>query len=1153
MLTRMQQRTRDLSRSFTPHYELEPDGAFRIERYDVAPAFCSFLPGVAGPDGVPLWCMYVDRAQGVVSFGIQDKDHAIAEFLPATWAYQLVGIQGFRTFCKIDGAYYEPFRPVPAEHPDCIRTMRILPDSLEVAEVNHARGLAFNVRYFSPVNQPLGSLVRRITISNISTDARRITALDGLALMVPAGFTDSSLKTLRHIHEAYACVRLARGRVPFYTAKVAAHDEAEVVRLSGGNFYAAWVARDEQWQPVEAFVDPHVVFDAGHDLITPRNFIARESLDRAEQVWENRMPCALAPLDAVLEPEESLTLVAITGFAPHEDLLSTFLARFTRPADVENALIESNRLMADVVAPCQTLSGLPILDAYARQNYLDNVLRGGVPVLLSSAAGPTPLHLYARRHGDLERDYNYFVLPPHPLSSGSGNYRDICQNRRQDVWFYPAVQEHEIKMFVGLLQADGYNPLSVDGYRWRLGAGVDPSTLCPTSDGPARTQFRHLLADGFQPGELLHWAALNGIVIDDHAGWTLNVLAHCDRTLVAHGHEGGYWIDHWTYVTDLLDAYAAVYPDRVTAMLVGAADVSWFDEGASVVPRKDKYALRTAGPLQVNAVVDGTPSPRPLPAVTVFGKLCALLAIKAVSFDYECRGVEMEAGRPGWNDSLNGLPGLFGSSTCEAAETARLAAWLRTHLPRLPDSTFPVGVADFIEQVIADLSAAEYSWDRAATLREQFRARIRCEVSGSQRTLPGVRLAQLLSGVEQRARAALAKSVNPQSGLVHTYYVNKPDGWARPTAEEQSGAVRVADRAKQFIAEPLPLYLEGQVHWLRLQREREHAHAIWHAVRKSPLFDDALQMYKVNECLEHCQPEIGRARTFTRGWFENESIWLHMSYKFLLELLRAGLYDEFFTDASTMLVPFMDPGIYGRSVLENSSFIGSSANPDPRTRGRGFIARMSGSTAEFIHIWLLLTVGAATVLHGRREAAVPSRTDLAGRVVYAAGDEPALAGSGSESPGRLLRLCAAGQHAAGLPQHIARQHVRRKERQTRPLPAGWQARCPGRLPGRRSGHAAAPTHIPTSGCLARITAGLSTVLEETSTASHMGPDAQNDTFGQRALAVALILAVDDRQGDFGRRNVERGQRVGDRSAWGHVEAHTGPSTARGQIGAKRSE
>ena len=35
------------------------------------------LARVLGPDGVPVWCMYVNRAQAVVSFGSAGKDNAI--------------------------------------------------------------------------------------------------------------------------------------------------------------------------------------------------------------------------------------------------------------------------------------------------------------------------------------------------------------------------------------------------------------------------------------------------------------------------------------------------------------------------------------------------------------------------------------------------------------------------------------------------------------------------------------------------------------------------------------------------------------------------------------------------------------------------------------------------------------------------------------------------------------------------------------------------------------------------------------------------------------------------------------------------------------------------------------------------------------------
>ena len=968
VLTSTQPRTSDTNRAQPQRYALEPDGSFRIERYDTAPAFCSFLPGIAGPDGVPLWCLYVNRAQAVVSFGVQDKDHAIAEYLPATWAYQLVGIQGFRTFCKIDGEYYEPFRAesvggAPGFDGGSVRTMRIRMDTLELAEVNAPRGLTFTVRYFSPANRPLGSLVRQLTICNVSSKPRRISVLDGLPLVVPAGLTDHGLKTLRHIHEAYAAVRLTCGDVPYYVAKVAAHDEAEVVRLDGGNFYAAWFARRNDFRAVRPLVDPHIVFGAGQDLVTPRGFIGRDALDAGAQVWENRMPCALVPFQAVLEPHESVELFAIAGYTPHERLLAAFLARFGKRAGFEQALTESEQVIDEVVAPCATVTRVPVLDAYTRQNYLDNVLRGGVPVLLPSAAGPTPLYLYARRHGDLERDYNHFVLPRHPLSSGPGNYRDVCQNRRTDVWFYPEVQAQEIRLFVELLQADGYNPLSVDGYRWRLASGAEPAQFCPACDDAARADFARIVQFGFQPGEVLQWAAVHGVALEARNGWLTDLLTHCDRTLVAHGHEGGYWIDHWTYITDLLDAFAGVYPDGVEEMLAGVADLGWFDEGAYVVPRREKYALRAAGPLQVHAVADGTPAPGRLPPTTVLGKLCALVAVKAVSFDYEGRGIEMEAGRPAWNDSLNGLPGLFGSSTCEAAELGRLATWLAEHLPTAPDTRLPVEVADFIEEVNADLAAHAYSWERAAALRETYRARLRQGASGQTRVIRGAVLAQLLDGAARRAHAAIKRSIDPQSGLLHTYYTNTP---VLRELAATNGPGDIAAAITRFVPKPLPLYLEGQVHWLRLRSGAARGRAIYEAVRRSPLFDTALQMYKLNECLDGCPPEIGRARTFTRGWFENESIWLHMSYKYLLELVRAGLYEEFFRDARTMLVPFMNPEVYGRSILENSSFLGSSANPDPHTGGELRFRVRPALPGEWF------TTAPAKMRHGEQDVAIPA-------------------------------------------------------------------------------------------------------------------------------------------------------------------------------------
>jgi len=80
----------------------------------------------------------------------------------------------------------------------------------------------------------------------------------------------------------------------------------------------------------------------------------------------------------------------------------------------------------------------------------------------------------------------------------------------------------------------------------------------------------------------------------------------------------------------------------------------------------------------------------------------------------------------------------------------------------------------------------------------------------------------------------------------------------------------------------------------------------------------------------------------------HQSIWLHMSYKFYLELLRGGLYEEFFHEIKTGLVPFMDNAVYGRSPLEASSFIVSSAFPDKKMHGAGFqVARIHVSTTPY--------------------------------------------------------------------------------------------------------------------------------------------------------------------------------------------------------------
>lgn len=129
-------------------------------------------------------------------------------------------------------------------------------------------------------------------------------------------------------------------------------------------------------------------------------------------------------------------------------------------------------------------------------------------------------------------------------------------------------------------------------------------------------------------------------------------------------------------------------------------------------------------------------------------------------------------------------------------------------------------------------------------------------------------------------------------------------------------------------------------------------------VLKSGLRDTKLNMYFLSASLKGQSYDMGRQISFAPGWLENQSIWMHMSYKYYLQLIRGKLYDEFFAEMKGGgILPFMDPDVYGRSLMECSSFIASSAFPDPSIVGKGFLARLSGSTAEFMDIWKLMFIG----------------------------------------------------------------------------------------------------------------------------------------------------------------------------------------------------
>jgi hypothetical protein len=341
-------------------------------------------------------------------------------------------------------------------------------------------------------------------------------------------------------------------------------------------------------------------------------------------------------------------------------------------------------------------------------------------------------------------------------------------------------------------------------------------------------------------------------------------------------------------------------------------------------------------------------------------KIICILANKAATLDPSGIGIEMEANKPNWYDALNGLPGLLGSSISEAFELKRWAAFTKNSLDELnlPD-THKVEIfeeiSDFFIGLTHLLSTEKDSlkyWQKSNDLKELYRQSVRLGITGSQKVATIAEIKRFLQAIIARVDAGVAKA-RYENGLFATYYYHEV---TEHDVLDKSHHGEHHVKPLKFKRHDLPLFLEGFVHALRVCDPRQ-ALELFRGVKKSSLYDKKLGMYKVNTDLSKETEEIGRTRVFPSGWLENESVWLHMEYKYLLELLRTGLTKEFHEEIKTAFVPFLDPARYGRSTLENSSFIVSSAHEDKNLHGQGFVARLSGSTAEFLHMWLLMNIG----------------------------------------------------------------------------------------------------------------------------------------------------------------------------------------------------
>ncbi len=889
---------------------------FIINDYLHAKKFSSFLPGIGGIKGKPIWCFYANVGQCIGGFGINSKDTPIAPFDSAYLAYQNIPIRGFNSLLEINGNIYHLFD----KNNQSQTSLEIVRDSISIKEETDA--FIFQVIYSSLSNHEHGGLIRKVIITNKTKSNAKMRLIDGLSVMLPYGLSNYCFQNLSTLMSSYCAVNL-NNNVPYMTFK-GGEDNAQVSRNNKGN---AFFALNQNNQTLKAIVDPNLIYDDGVTSSLSFNHLNNN------QILEGQIPCGMVFDEFCLKENETYSFISYYGSFDSIIDLNNFKKSLSYTS-LNNEILNT-KLLINTLTKVSSHTSSDIFDEFIKQSYFDNALRGGFPTVVGNKIA----YLFSRKHGDMERDYNDFVIPYTYFSAGPGNFRDVNQNRRNDLYIEPKIFDKNVYEFFSLLQLDGYNPLTVEPESYHL----DLKYLKDFDQKYLTFDFTN-----FTLSDLSNFIQSQGLKESDFD----KLISLSEENINAKSKEG-YWIDHWTYNTDLLENFISVYPDQFSNILKDKK-YRYFNGEIKVEPRKRKYKVFDGKIRQYNATREAKVEDnwiKDANGKTIFvslqSKIFFLILIKSLSLDPKQLGIEMEADKPGWNDALNGLPGLLGSSLNETIELLRLAKLYQRYVHddidvlKEQNDLFYKAHALFSKK---DISHFDF-WNESSFIKEEYREKIYQSVNGESALINKTDIELFLNNLINKLDEAIVRSRT--FGILPTYFIYDVDKY-----ELDNDHVIV----KSFKVKPLNEFLEVYTHLGKLG-SNYFTNEDYLIIKNTDIYDPKLHLYKTCGSIEHESFELGRIRSFSPGWLERECGFLHMSYKYLVSLLDSKQYENYFNECRHILTFMRDKEEYGRNPIEASSFIVPSCNKNPRLHGQGFLARLTGANAEVIDLFYKTFIG----------------------------------------------------------------------------------------------------------------------------------------------------------------------------------------------------
>jgi hypothetical protein len=371
----------------------------------------------------------------------------------------------------------------------------------------------------------------------------------------------------------------------------------------------------------------------------------------------------------------------------------------------------------------------------------------------------------------------------------------------------------------------------------------------------------------------------------------------------------------------LVDNYLSIYPDKEQYLLWEAEPVAFYVSPAVVKPRSTRYSAAN------NPVSPTTAILRSYSAISVWGdaafpvaktnamnyifadssymvdtnsaanvwqrsqadgsvfrvsiltKLLMLGIIKFSTLDPYGMGIEMEGGKPGWNDAMNGLPGLLGSGMPETYEMLRIIRYGKSVFTRFSEKSidFPVEFVDFMNSIqgtldtyLASSQQQTYDftlWDTMNTARETYRAATVATFSGKTTTLDAAFMKGLFEDMEERTQIGMKKALGTtENGLSPTYFFYDCTDYTITTDGFQTSI-----SPKSFELRTLPFFLEGPTRQLKILTDINDRRDVYQKVKASPLYDSALKMFMICEKFSINGTRSGKNESFL-SWMVRKPI-----------------------------------------------------------------------------------------------------------------------------------------------------------------------------------------------------------------------------------------------------------------------------------------